>query len=117
MNTARGTGEDSTPVIACDLGGDDLRTHAERWMRLGRDAGLGGVRIENGLRILFRDEPAVERELRALTLVEGTCCAWARWEVCRADAGLVLNVRSTPDGAEILNAMFGKVLPWARLTS
>lgn len=106
MSTGQASGRDSAPVIACTLGGDELGTQAERWMRLGRDAGLGRTETADGLRIRFRDQPGVEQELRALVAVEGTCCAWARWEVQRADGELVMRVTSTHDGAATLKAMF-----------
>jgi len=64
-------------------------------------------RPADGLEIRFRDEAAVERELRDLVSVESNCCAWARWEVDRADGELVMRVSSTPEGAAALHAMFG----------
>jgi hypothetical protein len=56
--------------------------------------------------IRFRDEPTAERELRALAAAEGDCCSWARWEVRRDSGELILDVRSTPEGAAALHAMF-----------
>ena len=106
MDTVRITGRGDAPVIACELGGDETGAQVKRWMRLGRDAGLERVETEDGLRIRFRDEPAVEEELRALVAVEGNCCSWARWEVRRADSGLILEVSSTPEGAAALHTMF-----------
>jgi hypothetical protein len=106
MDTARTTGQDNVPVIACELGGDEIGAQAERWMRLGREAGLERVETEDGLRIRFRDEPAIEEELRALAAVESTCCSWARWEVRRADGDLFLTVSSTREGAITLHTMF-----------
>jgi hypothetical protein len=106
MDTARTTGQDNVPVIACELGGGEIGTQAERWMRLGREAGLERAETEDGLRIRFRDEPAVEEELRALVAVERRCCSWARWEVRRADGELILEVSSTREGAVALHTMF-----------
>ena len=100
-------GQDRPPDIACDLGDEKAATQAERWLRLGREAALGRAEIAHGLEIRFRDEPAVERELRDLVFVESRCCAWARWEVGRAGGELVLLVSSTPEGAAALRAMFG----------
>jgi hypothetical protein len=107
MDTTPVPGQGNVPAIACELSGDEASGRTERWMRLGRHAGLGRVETEDGLRIRFRDEPAVERELRALATAESSCCAWARWEVCRADGELVMRVSSTPEGAAALHAMFG----------
>jgi hypothetical protein len=106
VSTAWGTGQENVPVIACELSGDKASSQAQRWMRLGRNAGLRRVETEDGLRIRFRDEPAVEQELRALVAVESSCCPWARWEVRRAGGELVLDVISTPEGAAALHAMF-----------
>jgi len=106
--TGQGTSPDLAPDIACDLGEEKAATQAERWLRLGRQAGLGRAEADDGLEIRFRDEPAVERELRDLVSVESKCCAWARWEVHRAGGELVMRVTSTPEGAAALHAMFGE---------
>ena len=105
--TSRGTEPGLAPDIACDLGEDKAAAQAERWLRLGAEAGLGRAETADGLEIRFRDEAAVERELRDLASVESNCCAWARWEVRRAGGALVLRVSSTPEGAVALHAMFG----------
>lgn len=109
MNSSRITSQDGAPAIACELGVDEVGAQAERWMRLGRDFGLGRAETTEGLRIRFRDEPAAEQELRALAAVESRCCSWARWEVHRADGDLVLDVSSAPEGAAALRAMFRPV--------
>jgi len=101
------TGRGSAPDIACDLGAGGAAAQAERWVRLGQQAGLGRAETADGLEVRFRDEAAVERELRELASVESRCCAWARWEVDRANGELVLRVSSTPEGAAVLHAMFG----------
>lgn len=100
------TSPGSAPDIACDLDAGGAAVQAQRWLRLGREAGLGRAETADGLQIRFRDEAAVERELRELASVEGRCCAWARWEVYRANGELVLRVSSTPEGAAALHAMF-----------
>ena len=105
--TGQGTAPDLGPDIACDLGEAKGATQAERWLRLGRAAGLGRAETADGLEIRFRDEAAAERELRDLVSVERKCCAWARWEVHRAEGELVMRVTSTPEGAAALHAMFG----------
>lgn len=106
MDAARATGQEDAPAIACQLGEDETGTQAKRWIRLGRDAGLERIETEGGLRIRFRDEPTVEKELRALIAVERNCCSWAHWEILRADGDLVLKVSSTPEGAAALHTMF-----------
>lgn len=106
MGTVPIPGQDAVPAIACGLGGEEARTQTERWVRLGRHAGLGRAETADGLRIRFRDQPGVEEELRALVAVESSCCAWARWEVHRAGGELVMQVSSAPEGASALHAMF-----------
>jgi hypothetical protein len=98
---------DDLPVIACALNGEEKSAQAQRWLRLEREAGRGRSETEDGLLIRFRDDPAVERELRALVAVESDCCAWAQWEVRRAGDELVMRVSSTATGAAALHAMFG----------
>jgi hypothetical protein len=106
VNPAWIAGEHNVPVVACELSGDELGPRAEQWARLGRKAGLGRTETEEGLRIRFRAEPAVEQELRALIAAESKCCSWAHWEVRRTDGELILHVSSPPEGAATLHAMF-----------
>lgn len=110
MDTVGITDQETTPGlapdIACTLGQERLTGQADRWRHLVQAAGLGNAETADGLELSFRAEPAVERELRDLVAVERACCAWARWEVRRADDALVLHVSSTPDGAAALHAMF-----------
>jgi hypothetical protein len=106
VDTERITGPDAETGIACTLGTEGAATQGERWLRLGREAGLGRTQTADGLEIRFRGEPAVERELRALVAVESGCCGWARWEVRPAGGELVMRVSSTPEGAAALHTMF-----------
>jgi len=105
MDTTPTTGHDDSPVVACELGSDEMGAQVKRWIRLGRDAGLERAETQDGLQIRFRDEPAVEEELRALAAAESSCCSWARWEVRRADGDVILTVSSTPEGAATLHTM------------
>ena len=97
------------PTVACTLTSDDLGTQAERWTRLRREAGLERVETDDGLRLTFRDERAVEAELQALVAVENDCCAWASWDVGREDGELVMHASSTGDGVATLHSMFTEV--------
>ena|SRR5690349_3468565 len=106
VDIGRITSPGSAPDIACDLGEGGAAAQARRWVRLRQEAGLGGAETADGLRIRFRDEAAVERELRELASAESRCCAWARWEVDRENGELVLRVSSTAEGAAALHAMF-----------
>lgn len=106
MDTAPSASHDRVPAIACELGAGQASTQAQRWMQLGRHAGLGRVETADGLWIRFRDKPEVEQELRALVAVESRCCAWAHWHVYRAGGELIMQVSSTPEGAATLHAIF-----------
>jgi hypothetical protein len=106
VDNVRINGRGNAPAIACDLEAGGAAAQAERWVRLGQEAALGRAETADGLEIRFRDEAAVERELRELASVERGCCAWARWEVDRTNGELVLRVTSTPEGAAALHAMF-----------
>ena len=94
------------PVIACTLTADDLAGQAARWRRLLRRAGAGRIETDDGIRVAFHDDAAVEHELRALVAVERQCCAWAHWEVLRDEGELALRVTSSADGAAALHVMF-----------
>jgi hypothetical protein len=106
-NSAAENNSAAAPDIACDLSAANAATQEQRWLRLGRDAALGRAETPDGLELRFRDTAEVERELRDLVAVESDCCAWARWEVRRADGELVMRATSTPEGAAALHTMFG----------
>ena len=98
-------GEGSIP-IACELGAGDLAEQAERWKQLWRAAGVERTETDTGLRLAYRDEPAVERELRALVAVESECCAWVSWNVRRDGGKLVLDAAASGHGITTLHMMF-----------
>jgi len=102
-------------LVACTLIDADLKTQRERWINLGANFGLGRYEIDEGLRLTFRDHPAVEAELRALVAVENECCSWADWSVERDEEGaLVMAARSQDDGIAALHGMFTSATPWSR---
>ena len=103
-------------LVACTLIDADLKTQRERWINLGENFGLGRHETADGLRLTFKDHPAVETELRALVEVENECCGWAAWSVERSDDGaLVMAARSQDDGIAALHGMFTSATPWSRL--
>jgi hypothetical protein len=103
-------------LVACTLIDADLKTQRERWINLGENFGLGRHETPDGLRLTFKDHPAVEAELRALVEVENDCCGWAAWSVERSDDGaLVMAARSQDDGIAALHGMFTSATPWSRL--
>ncbi len=102
-------------LVACTLIDADLKTQRERWINLGENFGLGRHETADGLRLTFKDHPAVEAELQALVAVEDECCGWAAWSVERSDDGaLVMAARSQDDGIAALHGMFTSATPWSR---
>lgn len=100
-------------LVACTLSGADLKTQRERWIDLGTSFAIGRDQTDDGLRLTFRDHPAVERELRALVAVENDCCGWASWSVEHGDGVLVMAARSQREGIGTLHGMFREAVPSA----
>jgi hypothetical protein len=99
---------DSTagPVpVACSLGFVGLAAQARRWERLTNQAMTEREETASGLRLRFRAEPGVEKELRRLADAENQCCSWATWTV-RTE--VVLEVRSAGEGIAVLHGMLGR---------
>jgi hypothetical protein len=90
--------------IACTLTPAGLSAQARRWERLIARAGTWRTETAAGLRICFR--PDAEDELRALAAVEAECCPWATWTVERTAGTVILDVRSSAEGAAALHGMF-----------
>lgn len=61
-------------LVACTLTNTQLKTQRERWINLGENFGLARYETADGLRLTFKDHPAVEAELLALVEVENECC-------------------------------------------
>ena len=99
-------------LVACTLNETNLKTQRERWINLGENFGLGRYETDDGLRLTFKDHPAVEAELQALVAVETECCSWAAWSVERGEDGaLVMAARSQDDGIAALHGMFTSATP------
>jgi len=99
-------------------GADDDHTEHGRSGRartLGENFGLGRYETDDGLRLTFKDHPAVQAELQALVAVENECCSWAAWSIERGkDGALVMAARSQDDGIAALHGMFTSATPWSR---
>ena len=92
--------------IACSLAQTDLAHRQDRWLQLWRRAAVDAVTISNGLRLLFRATPGVERELSQLAELEQDCCAFADWSVQARGKNLVLEVTApTEEGITAVRAM------------
>ena len=96
----------STVPVACTLTPVGLATQAGRWKQLIARAMPECTETADGLRMSFRPEPGVEKELRRLVAVENECCPWATWAVETNAGATVLDVRSTGPGIAALHGMF-----------
>ena len=102
-------------LVACTLNDTHLKTQRERWINLGENFGTGRQETADGLRLTFRNHPAVAAELEALVHVENDCCSWAAWAVERGDDdALVLTARSHGEGIATLHGMFTSATPWKK---
>jgi hypothetical protein len=92
--------------VSCTLVHSDLKNQRERWVSLGLKFGRGSEETADGIRLLFADNPAVEKELQALVATENECCSWAAWAVEHDGGVLVMTARSKGEGIATLHAMF-----------
>jgi hypothetical protein len=97
--------------IACKLTENDLKTQRERWMSVCGDAGTGRIETEDGLRLVFANQPGVADELRELVAVENECCGWAQWTVSLEGDNVLMDARSRGEGPAILRQMFDDKFP------
>jgi hypothetical protein len=94
-------------LVACTLDAAHLKTQRERWINLSENFGIGRHETADGLRLTFKDHPAVAAELAALVELENDCCSWAAWTVERGeDSALVMAARSRGVGIAALHQMF-----------
>ena len=101
-------------LVACTLNETNLKTQRECWINLGENFGIARHETADGLRLTFKDHPAVAAELEALVQVENDCCSWAAWTVERSEgSALVMAARSQGEGIATLHGMFtSEATPW-----
>ena len=80
-------------LVACTLNDTSLKTQRERWINVGENFGIARHEVADGLRLTFKDHPAVVAELEALVQVENDCCSWAAWTVERSEDGALAGRR------------------------
>jgi hypothetical protein len=97
--------------ISCTLTSADLAAQRERWLRLIAAAGAGREETPAGLRLRFRPDAGVARELERLAAVERECCAWATWTVSASADAVILAVASSGAGVAALHGMFTRAWP------
>ena len=111
MTSKTTTAHELAELVACTLNDADLKSQRDRWLNLGEHFGIARKQTEDGLRITFKDHPAVAVELQALVAVENECCSWADWSVEREDGALVMAARSDGEGVVALHGMFTTAIP------
>jgi len=95
------------PIVACVLDRADLAGQTARWSELWHSAGIERALVDDGLRVSFRDEPPVARELDALVAVERQCCGWADWQVVAEGRTLILRATASGEGIAVLHSFLG----------
>ena len=95
--------------IACSLQPAELHARREDWSDVIRRGLADRSPTPNGVRLRFEPSAGVERDLERLVELERDCCAFARWELSRADAGLVLDVTAEGEGAKAARELFSEV--------
>ena len=58
-------------LVACTLNDTSLKTQRERWINLGENFGIARHEVADGLRLTFKDHPAVAAELEAPERISG----------------------------------------------
>lgn len=107
MRTSRAAAASKpSAAVACSLGPADLRAQRERWRILYAEAATARIATQDGVRVCFPRDPAVEAELRALVAVEAECCTFAKWAVDAAGAELVLEVSASGEGIAVVQSWF-----------
>ena len=97
-------------TVACTLDPRSMRRRRSRWHDLAARAFVHRGLTQSGLRLVFRNEPGVEEELRELARLERRCCAFADWTVGTADGLAILDVEGAGDEAvAAAQAMFGSL--------
>jgi hypothetical protein len=106
QSTDDAVGRELSELVACTLSDSGLKTQRERWINLGENFATARKETADGLRLTFKDHPAVAAELRALVDIENECCSWAAWSVERdEDGALVMTARSRGEGIATLHRM------------
>ena len=91
------------PVIACSLPAEQLPARRRRWQALPL---AERTETADGVRLTFRAEPGVERELRKLAELERECCGFAKFQVSTSGARILLVVTSSGDGVTAVREIF-----------
>lgn len=106
--------EDDSYPAACSLDRTDSGRRRRRWLDLAERALLDKAETPRGVRLRFRADAGVERELLQLAELERYCCSFASWLVTGDEAAVVLDVSAEGEGVAAVRAMFDEPAGVAR---
>lgn len=98
--------EDDSYPAACSLDGTESASRRRRWLELAELALLDKAANSRGVRVCFRADAEVARELLDLVELERHCCSFASWVVTADEAAVVLDVSAEGEGVAAVRAMF-----------
>ena len=90
---------DQNTTVACTLTADRMSERRRRWQELAGRAFVERTLTERGLRLEFRRDAGVEKELCELAALERDCCRFAEWNVTNEGTHAVLDVTGSGDEA------------------
>lgn len=92
--------------IACTLDAGASGERAQEWRELLADAQLSACNTTTGMRLTFRSDAYVRRELERLVAAEAACCPFLGLRVEQTATSLVLIVDGPPEAAAICEELF-----------
>jgi hypothetical protein len=95
-------------VVACSLGPEDHSARRTRWQQIRTRALIDVFATQRGVRLIFRDDPGVEEDLRQLVSLEGECCSFADWSLRAQSGDLLLDVSADGDASAVVREMLSR---------
>lgn len=94
------------PALTCTLDPDAMPGRVQDWQRVLASATSRRV-IDGGVALTFPSEPSLAGELAALAAAEHACCSFLAFTLQISADGTELQVRTPPEAAELVTALFG----------
>jgi hypothetical protein len=94
-------------VVACSLGPEDHAARLQGWQEIRARALIDALATRRGVRLIFRNDPGVEEDLRQLVSLESECCSFADWSLRVHSGDLVLDVSADGDASAVVREMLG----------
>jgi len=95
----------SEPLV-CTLPADEAKRRARQTRSTVGASVRAREEIDGGMRLRFRADPAIERELQETIDAESRCCPFLDLRVEEADGELELTVTGPAEAKPIIEAMF-----------